>query len=498
MHESIRPLVGIIMGSKSDLPTMQHASELLSQFGVSHERRVVSAHRTPEWMVQYARDAEQRGLKIVIAGAGGAAHLPGMVASLTTLPVLGVPIQSRALSGLDSLLSIVQMPGGVPVGTLAIGVLGSGQLGRMFTIAARRLGYRVHVFSPDDDTPTGQVADVEIQSSYNDLDAVAQFARQVDVMTFEFENVPVETIEVVDRFTPVHPAGPVLHTTQQRLREKTFLRSSGIPVTEFRAIHSLADLQQAGDEELPAILKTAAWGYDGKGQTKIESRSEIEPAWAELNCSEAVLERFIDFDAELSVVAARGHDGQVVFYGPIMNTHRNHILDLSVTPAALPMKVADEAINIARTILTELDVVGVLCVEFFLTTGGKLLVNELAPRPHNSGHLTIDAYATCQFEQQVRAVCGLPLGATTQLRPAAMVNLLGDLWQHGEPDWASAIELSDLKLHLYGKREPRIGRKMGHLTALAESPAAAAENAIAARRALLASPCHETLVTAAS
>lgn len=379
-----------------------------------------------------------------------------------------------------------------------IGVLGSGQLGRMFAIAARRLGYRVHVFSPDDDTPTGQVADVEVQSGYGDLDAVAEFARQVDVVTFEFENVPVETINVADRFAAVRPAGGVLHTTQQRLREKTFLQTAGIPVTPFHAIHSLDQLDSVGDDALPGILKTAAWGYDGRGQVKIASRTEVESAWSELNCDEAVLERFVDFDSELSVVAARGQDGTVVFYGPIVNTHCNHILDLSVTPADFAQRFADEAIGITRVILNELDVIGVLCVEFFLTTAGKLLVNELAPRPHNSGHLTIDAHTTCQFEQQVRAVCGLPLGVATQLRPAAMVNLLGDLWQYGAPDWARSLEFADLKLHLYGKRAARIGRKMGHLTALADSTDAAVEHALAARQALLVTHSGEAMVAATS
>ena len=377
-----------------------------------------------------------------------------------------------------------------------IGVLGSGQLGRMFAIAARRLGYRVHVFSPDDDTPTGQVADVEIQSCYDELDAVAEFARQVDVVTFEFENVPVETIDVVDRFKPVYPGGHVLHATQHRIREKTFLRSTGVPVTPFRAIASLEELKSTSEEELPGVLKTAAWGYDGKGQVKVESSDELESAWVKLNCSEAVLERFVDFEAELSIVAVRGRDGSVAMYGPIINTHRNHILDLSLTPSEFPSSVSKEAINIAHVILTELDVVGVLCIEFFLTTDGKLLVNELAPRPHNSGHLTIDAHATCQFEQQVRAVCGLSLGSATQLRPAAMVNLLGDIWQRGEPDWKNALAVGDLKLHLYGKREARIGRKMGHLTVLDDSPFDAAEKALAARRALLVPQTDEPLADA--
>ncbi len=374
-----------------------------------------------------------------------------------------------------------------------IGVLGSGQLGRMFTIAARRLGYRVHVFSPDNDTPTGQVADVEIKATYDDLDAVSEFARQVDVVTFEFENVPKETIDVADKFAPVHPSGHVLHTAQHRLREKTFLKSIGVPTTPFSAIRSLDDLQSASDESLPAILKTAAWGYDGKGQFKVDSRDDVARAWEELSCDEAVLEQFVDFDSELSVVAVRGQDGSLVDYGPIANTHRNHILDLSVTPTDFSPTIASEASEIARSILEELQVIGVMCVEFFLTTDGRLLVNELAPRPHNSGHLTIDAHATCQFEQQVRAVCGLPLGKTTQLRPAAMVNLLGDVWQHGEPDWSRALAQADVKLHLYGKSEAREGRKMGHLTALADYPHVAAEQALAARRSLQAAQIDPTV-----
>jgi 5-(carboxyamino)imidazole ribonucleotide synthase len=354
----------------------------------------------------------------------------------------------------------------------------------MFAIAARRLGYRVHVLSPDDDTPTGQVADVEIQASYGDLDAVGRFAQQVDVVTFEFENVPVETIDIVEKFVPVFPAGPVLHTTQHRLREKTFLTQAGTPVTPFLAINSSADLEAASDDLYPGVLKTAAWGYDGKGQTKFESRSAAVSAWRQSNREPAILEKYVDFAAELSVVAVRGQVGALACYGPIANTHRNHILDLSVAPADFPQHVADEAIEIARAILDALDVVGVLCIEYFLTTDGKLLVNELAPRPHNSGHLTVDAHASCQFEQQVRAVCGLPLAATMQLRPAAMVNLLGDLWQDGAPDWTGALALPGVKLHLYGKKKALPGRKMGHLTILADTAALAAEGARAARHRL--------------
>ncbi|MCC7424876.1 MAG: 5-(carboxyamino)imidazole ribonucleotide synthase [Planctomycetaceae bacterium] len=363
-----------------------------------------------------------------------------------------------------------------------LGVLGSGQLGRMFAIAARRLGYRVHVLSPDDDTPTGQVADVEVKAPYDDLDQVAAFARNVSVVTFEFENVPAATTEACERFAPVRPAGSVLHTTQHRLREKSFLRSIGLPTTPFHAVHTLEELVRALDTiRAPAVLKTAAWGYDGKGQAKILHPDDAPRAWDSLKTDEAILEGFVDFESELSVVAARGLNGDFVSYGPIGNTHANHILDVSVCPAGLPPKLNEEAIVMARAVLEALDVVGVLCVEFFLTRDGRLLINELAPRPHNSGHLTIDACVSCQFEQLVRAVCGLPLGSPRQHSPAAMANLLGDVWQHGAPRWDAALAMSDVKLHLYGKQAPRPGRKMGHLTALGESADGAVQTAVEAR-----------------
>jgi 5-(carboxyamino)imidazole ribonucleotide synthase len=366
-----------------------------------------------------------------------------------------------------------------------IGVLGSGQLGRMFAIAARRMGYRVHTFSPETDTPTGQVADVEVQAPYEDLDAVHDFTRHVDVVTFEFENIPVTTVDAVAAHIPVRPSGAVLHTTQHRLREKTFLSRGGFPVTPFRPVRSMVDLRTGvRDLGLPAVLKTAGFGYDGKGQSKITSLSEGEAALQALDGQEAILEAFVDFEREVSVIAARGLDGSFAHYGVIENAHRHHILDVSIAPAAVSRKIAHEAGAIARSILEALDAVGLLCVEFFLTREGKLLVNELAPRPHNSGHLTFDACVTSQFEQQLRAVCGLPLGSTEQHRPAAMANLLGDLWQHGEPNWVAACAFPEIKLHLYGKLIPRPGRKMGHLTALAASAGAASRLVRAARAAL--------------
>lgn len=366
-----------------------------------------------------------------------------------------------------------------------VGVLGSGQLGRMFAIAARRMGYRVHTLSPADDTPTGQVADVEINAAYDDLDAVRQFARQVSVVTFEFENVPAATAEAAAECALVRPAGSVLHTTQHRLREKTFLRSHGFPVTRFLPVRSAHELMAAVHEiGLPSVLKTAGWGYDGKGQIMLTQLEGLDNAWRSLATDEAVLEAWVDFECEASVVAARGVDGSIVDYGVIANTHRHHILDVSLAPAPLPERISAEAVSIAHAVLEQLAVVGVLCVEFFVTTDGTLLINELAPRPHNSGHLTFDASVTSQFEQQLRAICGLPLGSTRLLCPAAMANLLGDLWQTGEPDWPRLCACPNVKLHLYGKAAARPGRKMGHLTALADEAAAALRDVLAARETL--------------
>jgi 5-(carboxyamino)imidazole ribonucleotide synthase len=346
-----------------------------------------------------------------------------------------------------------------------IGVLGSGQLGRMFAISARRMGYRVHTYSPDRDSPTGQIADVEIDAAYEDLDRVREFASAVDVVTFEFENVPAPTAEAAAACTLVRPAGTVLHTTQHRLREKTFLRNNGFPVTRFEPIVEAGDLCRVMPSFGRAILKTAGFGYDGKGQYRVSTLEEAEAAWNAMGRQEAVLEAVVDFAAELSVVGVRGADGQCMFYAPSCNHHVAGVLDVSFAPAPFGPDVAKQAIAITRGILEKLDVTGVLCVEFFLTSEDRLLINELAPRPHNSGHLTIDACITSQFEQQLRSVCGLPLGSTDMLRPAAMANLLGDVWANGEPKWEAALAMPEVKLHLYGKSEPRPGRKMGHLTA---------------------------------
>lgn len=368
-----------------------------------------------------------------------------------------------------------------------IGVFGSGQLGRMMALAARAMGYRIHTYSPEQGSPTGQVADCEVVAKYDDEDALTDFVRHVDVITFEFENVPSIVAEVaLTAGVPVHPNGNVLHVAQHRAREKSFLASAGLPVTPFALVSTLPQLETAlAQIGVPAILKTASFGYDGKGQIRIESPSQAADAWPILGGQPAVLEAFVNFQKELSVVAVRGMDRQFAHFGVMENSHRHHILDLTVAPARIPVEVASEAVDLARAVVEKLDVVGVLCVEFFWAADGRLLINELAPRPHNSGHLTIEAALTSQFEQQVRAICGLPLGSTEFVRPAAMANLLGDLWQEGEPDWAAALAIPGVELHLYGKQSARKGRKMGHLTALAPTVEEAAASALAARRALV-------------
>ena len=366
-----------------------------------------------------------------------------------------------------------------------IGVFGSGQLGRMLGLAARAMGYRFATYSPESDSPAGQVADREVAASYADEAALRDFVRGVDVVTFEFENVPAHVAHIAaDEGVPVRPAGDVLNVTQQRLREKRFLQATGIPVPPFHEVNSAGDLRRGLVEiGTPAVLKSASFGYDGKGQVRIGSLEEASGAWQQIGAQQAILEQHVAFSHEISVVAARGVDGCFAHYGALENRHANHILDVTVAPARIPPASAAAAVELARAILEALDVVGVLCVEMFLLPEGGLLVNELAPRPHNSGHLTIDAAATSQFEQQLRAVCGLPLGATTS-RPAAMANLLGDLWQNGEPDWAAALAVPGVKVHLYGKKEPRPGRKMGHLTAVAASADEAEGLVLRARAAL--------------
>jgi 5-(carboxyamino)imidazole ribonucleotide synthase len=366
-----------------------------------------------------------------------------------------------------------------------VGVLGGGQLGRMFAMAARRLGYRVHTLSPEHDTPAGQIADVEFRAAYDDLDRIREFAQSVDVVTFEFENVPASAAAVAEEHAVVRPNGRALEIAQHRIREKTFLASRGFPVTPFAPVRNDAELTAAAERVgRPAVLKTAALGYDGKGQASVPLGGDVVSAWDALGRHESILESLIDLQSEVSVIGARGPDGSWSYFGPIENVHRHHILDISTVPAALPPDLSARAVEITQAVIESLDYIGVLCIEFFVARDGRLLINELAPRPHNSGHLTVDACRTSQFEQQLRAICGLPLGSAELLQPAAMANLLGDLWSDGEPDWTSALTDADVKLHLYGKTAARPRRKMGHLTALAKTRELATEKVLRAREAL--------------
>ena len=375
-----------------------------------------------------------------------------------------------------------------------LGILGGGQLGAMFAAAATRMGYRVEAISDIADCPAARVCDRVHVGDYADAAFLARAAAGMDVVTFEFENIPAAAGRALATAVPVRPHPDVLFTTQDRAREKAFLSGHGFACAPYRVVRSRDDLHAAvRDLGLPAVLKTAAFGYDGKGQAKLLSVADVDPAWATLGAGpdgprELVLEGWIDFDCEISVVAARGLDGAVAAFAPSRNVHAHHILDVSSVPAGLPEPVLAAATDTAERVLAALGVVGVACVEFFVTKDGRVLVNEIAPRTHNSGHLTIEACETSQFEQQVRAVCGLPLGSTRPVAPAAMANLLGDCWGNDpacaarEPDWAAALAVPGVRLHLYGKREPRLGRKMGHLTALADSPAEAVARVTEARR----------------
>jgi 5-(carboxyamino)imidazole ribonucleotide synthase len=348
-------------------------------------------------------------------------------------------------------------PGGI------IGILGGGQLGRMTALAAANLAYRCHIYCPDANSPAMQVSPLATVAAYDNEAALEKFADAVDVVTFEFENVPAATAALLATRKRLYPRAAILDICQNRLKEKDFLRAHGVATTPYRKVTSAGELASAFGEIGPrTILKTARWGYDGKGQIAIEPGVDVAAAWSSLKTSEAILEARVDFACEISVVLARGADGDIASYVPVENQHKHGILATTIAPASIASSLANLADTIARNIAEAIDLVGVLAVEMFVTKDGALIVNELAPRPHNSGHWTIDACVTSQFEQLVRAVCGLPLGSTAVRSEASMTNLIG-------PDvayWREAVAEPRTKLHLYGKADAAPGRKMGHVTRL--------------------------------
>jgi len=344
-----------------------------------------------------------------------------------------------------------------------IGILGGGQLGRMAAMAAARLGFKTHIYCPPGDNPATYVSNAATIAAYEDQAALARFAAAVDVVTFEFENVPSRTAETLARLKPTRPSPRVLHICQERLREKDFLASIKVPTTRYMEVARAESLERALREiGLPAILKSAQFGYDGKGQVRIDADTRLDEAWARMGAPVGILEAFVDFRLEISVIVARSLDGNVVAYEPVENQHRQHILDTTIVPARVTEAIAMRAEAIGRHIAEELGLIGLLAVEMFVTNGGEVLVNEMAPRPHNSGHWSIDGCVTSQFEQFVRAVCGLPLGSVERHSDAVMKNLLGE----DALAWKEILAEPGAKLHLYGKAEPKPGRKMGHVTRL--------------------------------
>lgn len=369
-----------------------------------------------------------------------------------------------------------------------LGMLGGGQLGRYFVMAAHELGYQVWVLDPDTDSPAGRIADRHLCADYGDEAALAELAKGCAAVTTEFENVPAETLAILAASIPVHPSAAAVSVCQDRIAEKTFLKTHGLPHGPFVEIASLEDLRHAPSDLFPGILKAARLGYDGKGQAVVEDRAAAESAWVALGSVRCILEAKLPLDYEISVVLARGQDGAVRAFPSAENRHRNGILDVSIVPAwqvdQNAASLADTACEVAEKLAGCLKYVGTLGVEFFVSRG-QLVVNEMAPRPHNSGHYTLDACGTNQFQQQVRALCGLPLGDAHAHSAAVMVNLLGDLWfeagQEREPDWNKLLAIPGLSLHLYGKQSPRVGRKMGHFTVIGQDSKQVYAHALKAR-----------------
>jgi len=365
-----------------------------------------------------------------------------------------------------------------------LGMLGGGQLGRFFVIAAHEMGYRVTVLDPDKSSPAGKIADVHLCAAYDDPAALKTMAETCQAITTEFENVPASTLENLAQTRTVRPSAKAVSIAQHRVLEKQFIRDAGIPVAPFVVVNTASDLPADANTIYPAILKVARFGYDGKGQARVANQAEAEAAFEAFKGEQCVLEKMLSLDYEVSVVLARDVQGNVAPYPLAENSHLNGILDVSIVPARAPKGIQDQARQLAIKIAEKLEYVGVLAVEFFVSNG-QLLANEMAPRPHNSGHYTIDANVTNQFEQQLRALVGLPLGDSRLHSQAVMVNILGDIWKNGaEPAWDKVFARPELKLHLYGKHEPRSGRKMGHYTVIGAEQETVIVNAIKAREEL--------------
>ncbi len=503
-----KAVVGVIMGSRSDWETLVHTTETLELLEIPYEAQVVSAHRTPDRLFEYAASAKGRGLCIIIAGAGGAAHLPGMVAAKTTLPVLGVPVQSQALSGMDSLLSMVQMPAGIPVGTLAIGkagainaallaasilavsdaklakrleqypdgsdrrgpfqspsavkigVLGAGQLGRMLALAGHPLGFEFLFLDPAEEACAATLGE-HLRADYQDEAALTELCGRSDLVTYEFENVPAAAAAFVAQRRALQPSLKALTVGQDRLSEKTLFSELGIPVPRFLPIATAQELRD-GVAMLgyPAVLKTRRLGYDGKGQAVLRHPEDLDRAWTRLGGQPLILEAFVAFEREVALLGARSATGELAFYPLVETSHRDGILRTARPRAGDPLQTIAE--SYVQRVLERLDYVGVLAFEFFVRSQA-LLGNEIAPRVHNSGHWTIEGAQCSQFENHLRAIAGLPLGDTALRGPCAMANFIGRA-----PTLSQLAALPGVHVHLYGKAAKPL-RKIGHGTVLATS-----------------------------
>ena len=476
--------VSVIMGSKSDWSTMKHACEILDQFGVSYDKHVISAHRMPKEMYDFAQNAEKNGTKVIIAGAGMAAHLPGMTAANTVIPVIGVPGQTKALGGMDSLLSIVQMPTGIPVATTAIGNAGASNAALLALeilgisdekIRQQLKDYRQKMHdeakesSATPNCPCGQVADKQIVAEYSDVKAIEELAKESDVLTYEFENVDLQALKDVADKVKIPQGTNLLYITKHRLREKNFLRSAGCMTAPYLPVKNMADLKEAIKKiGYNCVLKTCEGGYDGHGQEVLQSDADLKNnahIKEILATGDCILEGWVPFKVEASVMVARNAKGEVTVFPVSENYNADEILHISIVPARVSKEIYAKAQAIAKQIAEAIHLRGILGVELFILDNGDIYVNELAPRPHNSGHYSIEACNFDQFDIHDRAICNWPLPKIKLLSKVVMVNVLG---QHVAGVRKVIPEKSNWHFHYYGKAEIRHNRKMGHVTILTD------------------------------